>query len=231
MSICKDVTKAEEISLRDNICPDCSGVGFLEGPCGGGSVNIICANDKCKARFNFCGPFGHQRLSYGKSVISDILPNIADEDVPPMPKCKPPREEALSEPKEIKIKSAEQIIDRLIHDGDLREHDFDYPYFCCEGDDLGFYQQGCEFLVHKLEDSEKQLESLEKPKQEDFQDRLTANAEDFDGIVSDMLKKLAEIQTCKQGHQFVAKSHEYVCPSCQLDKIKGHLEKVKHHLS
>lgn len=185
------VTKSEEASLRDNICPDCSGVGFSEGPCGGGSINIICTNDKCQARFNSCGPFGHQRLSYGLSVISNVLPAIADEDVPPMPKCKPPKSDkveasvemilnALRGPAEIKIESADQIIDKLIADGDLREHDFDEPFICCEDDDLGFYQQSCELLIMQL----------------------------------------AEIQTCKEGHKFVAKSHEHVCPWCQIDKTK-----------
>lgn len=116
-------------------------------------------------------------------------------DYPPMPKCKPPKPEVLEEemfalhdvlsnPKEIKIESVEQIIERMIHDGDLREHDFNYAFVCCVEDDLGFYQQSCEFLV----------------------------------------KELAEIQTCKEGHRFVAKSHEYICPLCQLDEVRKHLK-------
>ena len=180
MSIEK-VTKTEEISLKDNICPDCSGVGFLEGPCGGGSINIICANDKCKARFNSCGPFGHERLSYGLSKIKvdNVLPIIADKDIPPMPKCKPPKPEA----EVITIDFLSDITNRLEMDGDLRAGRHFRNYRCMSDDDLGFYQQACEFLIQKL----------------------------------------AEIQTCKEGHKFIAKSHEYVCPLCRLDTIKNHL--------
>ena len=60
-----DVTKKEEALLRKSICPDCGYDKFREGPCGGASVNVMCANDKCKARFNICGPFTPQRLEYG----------------------------------------------------------------------------------------------------------------------------------------------------------------------
>ena len=64
-----DVSKSEELLLKQDICPDCLGTGFLEGPCGGGSVNVMCANEKCQAKFNMCGPPTPQRLSYGKSKI------------------------------------------------------------------------------------------------------------------------------------------------------------------
>lgn len=93
MSIEK-VTYTEEVSLKNNLCPDCDGVeGFLQGPCGGGSVNVMCANSKCKARFNFCWPGTPDRLEYGLMHINKVLPPIADKDVPPMPKCKPPKSE------------------------------------------------------------------------------------------------------------------------------------------
>jgi hypothetical protein len=36
-----------------------------------------------------------------------------------------------------------------------------------------------------------------------------------------LIKKLDEIQTCENKHRFVAKSHEYVCPLCTLDKIRN----------
>lgn len=69
MSDIVDVSKNEEQLLRQDICPDCLDTGFLEGPCGGGSVNVMCANEKCQARFNICGPFTPQRLSYGKMTL------------------------------------------------------------------------------------------------------------------------------------------------------------------
>ncbi len=48
-----------------------------------------------------------------------------------------------------KIKSKAQIIDHLERDGDLRiQADFEYFDFEYEkNDDLGFYQQACEFLL------------------------------------------------------------------------------------
>jgi len=150
------------------------------------------------------------------------LPQVTD--VPPMPECKPPKSEDSNDEgcdtctyvleadgwsgltcthssrtgctghyqacdfyedkSELKIESADQIIDKLIADGDLREDEFDTAFVCSDGDILGFYQQGCELL----------------------------------------LKELAEIQTCKNGHRFIAKSHEYVCPLCMLDKIRNLLK-------
>ncbi len=35
-------------------CPDCKGHDFKEGPHGGLSVNIKCANPKCGSGFNVC---------------------------------------------------------------------------------------------------------------------------------------------------------------------------------
>lgn len=64
MSI-EDVTKEEKELLFKNMCPDCREEGFLEGPSGGGSINVMCANTKCKAKYNICGPFTPQRLEYG----------------------------------------------------------------------------------------------------------------------------------------------------------------------
>ena len=59
--------------------------------------------------------------------------------------------EELSGPKEIIITDVNQIINKMIHDGDLREHQFyiSENCICCEGDDLGFYQQACEFLINE----------------------------------------------------------------------------------
>jgi predicted RNase H-like HicB family nuclease len=126
------------------------------------------------------------------TVNAGGLPQV--KEFPPMPKCKPPKEEVLEEemfalndmlecPKEIKIESTLQIIEQINRDGDLREHEFEEENICCEGDDLGFYQQSCCFL----------------------------------------LEKLAVVQTCKDGHKFVAKSHEYVCPYCVIENIKRNL--------
>lgn len=38
--------------IATNRCPDCDHEGFLEGPSGGISTNIKCANAECGARFN-----------------------------------------------------------------------------------------------------------------------------------------------------------------------------------
>lgn len=42
-------------------CPDCGGRQWLEGPHGGGSVNIYCAS--CGAGFNHTGFFGMDRIA------------------------------------------------------------------------------------------------------------------------------------------------------------------------
>ncbi len=49
-----DCTDEEKDALKHNICPDCGKEGFLEGPHGGASVNIMCANEECKSKFNVC---------------------------------------------------------------------------------------------------------------------------------------------------------------------------------
>lgn len=64
-----DVSKQEEEKLKKSICPDCNGRSFLEGPSGGGSVNIMCANKDCQARFNISWPFAPERLEYGKMKL------------------------------------------------------------------------------------------------------------------------------------------------------------------
>lgn len=43
-------------------CTYCGGTKFLEGPSGGGSINILCANYQCRHWFNEMGPFGLQDL-------------------------------------------------------------------------------------------------------------------------------------------------------------------------
>ena len=62
-----ELTEFEVHQLDYNICPDCKGVGFLEGPHGGMNVNIQCANSQCQSRFNvvpgLAGSFGKERIS------------------------------------------------------------------------------------------------------------------------------------------------------------------------
>lgn len=70
-----DVTTEEKELLFKDICPDCGETGFLEGPSGGGSTNVRCANDKCKAKFNICGSLTPQRLEYGL-----IIKGIEEEE-------------------------------------------------------------------------------------------------------------------------------------------------------
>jgi hypothetical protein len=46
-------------SIMNGVCPDCgSKAGFYEGPSGGMSTNIFCANPKCRQGFNFTNMFG-----------------------------------------------------------------------------------------------------------------------------------------------------------------------------
>lgn len=58
-----ELTKKEEKRLLEGICPDCKENKFLEGPHGGASVNIMCANDECKSRFNICPGMFAERIS------------------------------------------------------------------------------------------------------------------------------------------------------------------------
>ncbi len=53
-----ECTKKEKKKLQKNICPDYGKKGFLEGPHGGMSINIMCANEDCKSRFNVFGMGG-----------------------------------------------------------------------------------------------------------------------------------------------------------------------------
>ena len=58
-----------------NSC-DCASEAFLEGPSGGGSVNVKCANEKCGAKFNICWPFTPQRLAYSKKDEENLNESI-----------------------------------------------------------------------------------------------------------------------------------------------------------
>lgn len=58
----EDCSNGESNLIKNNICPDCRQVGFLEGPHGGLAVNIMCANPNCGSKFNWT-PFGAERIS------------------------------------------------------------------------------------------------------------------------------------------------------------------------
>lgn len=45
------LTKWEEQTLRKGTCPDCEVGSFLQGPCGGISMNVKC--DYCGSKFNY----------------------------------------------------------------------------------------------------------------------------------------------------------------------------------
>jgi hypothetical protein len=57
-------------SIMNGVCPDCgSKEGFYQGPQGGISTNIFCANPKCRSGFNFTNMFheGHaERIQNGR---------------------------------------------------------------------------------------------------------------------------------------------------------------------
>jgi hypothetical protein len=46
--------------FSEQCCPHCGSTGFLDGPCGGLSQNIMCA--VCGAKFNICPPFFAQSI-------------------------------------------------------------------------------------------------------------------------------------------------------------------------
>ncbi|MBA7482928.1 hypothetical protein ES707_18432 [subsurface metagenome] len=58
----KEVTEEERRKLSKGICPDCGNTRFLEGPHGGGAVNVKCANKECESKFNLCWPFTPERI-------------------------------------------------------------------------------------------------------------------------------------------------------------------------
>ena len=58
----QECTAVEKGSLDKGICPDCRHESFLDGPEGGGSINILCSH--CGAKFNVApgSPSFAQRL-------------------------------------------------------------------------------------------------------------------------------------------------------------------------
>src|ERR1700745_324052 len=47
----RDCTEVEKAAIRRGICPACKQSLFL-GPQGGMSINLLCHNSECKARYN-----------------------------------------------------------------------------------------------------------------------------------------------------------------------------------
>jgi len=66
-------TEFEEVRYRDGlpVCPDCGDNKWYEGPHGGLSVNIKCANHECGRKFNWMGPFGMDRIDLPPHVSQD----------------------------------------------------------------------------------------------------------------------------------------------------------------
>lgn len=62
-------------SIMKGVCPDCgSKEGFYRGPQGGISVNIFCADPKCRSGFNFTNMFGEghaDRIGKGEDRLYD----------------------------------------------------------------------------------------------------------------------------------------------------------------
>jgi len=50
----RKLTTEEDNKLKSGTCPKCGSTHFVEGPCGGNSVNIACENGH---RFWFAPPF------------------------------------------------------------------------------------------------------------------------------------------------------------------------------
>jgi DNA-directed RNA polymerase subunit RPC12/RpoP len=55
-----DDNKLKEAFMKYNACPDCGGEEFREGPYGGMSRNVRCAN--CGHQFNWALPISIERI-------------------------------------------------------------------------------------------------------------------------------------------------------------------------
>jgi hypothetical protein len=51
------------IKMELPCCPDCESGYFLEGPSGGGSINVKCDNKNCGSKFNLMVPLCIDRIS------------------------------------------------------------------------------------------------------------------------------------------------------------------------
>ena len=139
----------------------------------------------------------------GQVDLRDALPEVTETlpevtETPPMPKCKPP------EPEDEEELTCDDCVYKLDSDGG--------SFISCSH----INRTGCTLTYNKCV----YFGPIKVPTGEHYVDRLTANANDFDSIVADMIKELATIQTCENGHKFVANSHEYVCPWCTINKVR-----------
>ncbi len=70
------LTTKEEVKLLRGTCPDCGTSKFLEGPSGGASVNIMCANKQCRSEFNICPGMFAERIGSSDDIIQEIEKEI-----------------------------------------------------------------------------------------------------------------------------------------------------------
>jgi hypothetical protein len=54
----RDLTQSEQNTFTQGKCPFCGGTEITEGPGGGASQNLFCANEECGAGFNIAIAFG-----------------------------------------------------------------------------------------------------------------------------------------------------------------------------
>ena len=107
----------------------------------------------------------------------------------------------------ITINSFEQIKEKLIADGDLREGedcsdteaDWSDPKALevLPDDDLGFYQVACCYLTTQIMSRLDKLEAI--------RDKLEAVE--------------AVTQVCEKEHMYIAKSKEHPCPLCIINRL------------
>jgi hypothetical protein len=69
-----ELTDKEITRLDATKCADCD-ANIYEGPCGGGSINYQCGNERCGSKFNYS-------LSWER--ISQPSPMLTDEDSMPI---------------------------------------------------------------------------------------------------------------------------------------------------
>ena len=47
---------------------------------------------------------------------------------------------------------------------------------------------------------------------------------EYQNVENELAHLKAKIQTCKNGHEYLADSHEYPCPICQKEKLIGNIQ-------
>lgn len=77
----RDLTENEDKILNSGKCPFCGYKEFYEGPEGGGSVNITCANDSCQAKYCFHrGIFTAQLITAPSCLSPAEAPKLTEHD-------------------------------------------------------------------------------------------------------------------------------------------------------